>query len=158
APRSKQKEAFAFLDRHIFDEPTWLIAEDYMLRLTPTPESYTRSLGTSVMRNLVRYYKLETLTPEYPVAEYLSDITNALFGGARGTKPTAYVRNLQTIFVHTLCSNFNTLQLQTSKSHAAILATLKDLKKRIATMGGDAETRAHYAALVDHIDRTLVIK
>ena len=159
APRSKQKEAFAFLDRHIFDEPTWLIAEDYMLRLTPTPESYTRSLGTSVMRNLVRYYKLETLTPEYPVAEYLSDITNALFGGARGAKPTAYVRNLQTIFVHTLCSNFNLgLQLQTSKSHAATLATLKDLKKRLATMGGDAETRAHYAALVDHIDRTLVIK
>lgn len=159
APRSKQKDAFGFLVRHIFDEPTWLIAEDYMLRLTPNPENMTSQIGKAVVRQMAGYYKLENLTPEYPVAEYLNDITEALFGPTRGNAPTPYVRDLQSAYVHTLCQNFNTTrQLQGAKSHAATLAMLSHLKKRLATMGSDADTRAHYAALADLIERAIVVK
>ena len=159
APRSKQKDAFGFLVRHIFDEPTWLIGEDYMLRLTPRPEDFTASLGSAVITSMTGLYKLENLTPEYPVTEYLNDITEELFGTARGSNPTPYVCNLQKAYVSRLCGNFSVAsQVQNSRSHAAILATLNSLKKRLATLGGNAETRAHYAALADQIERTLVIK
>lgn len=159
APRSKQKDAFGFLVRHIFDEPTWLIGEDYILRLTPRPEDFTASLGSAVITSMTGLYKLENLTPEYPVTEYLNDITEELFGTARSSNPTPYVCNLQKAYVSRLCYNFSTArQVQNSRSHAAILATLNNLKKRLTTLGGNAETRAHYAALADQIERTLVIK
>lgn len=158
-PRTKQKEAMAYMDRHIFHEPTWLIAESYVKRLSPDPQKYTESLGKSVVSRMVSFYRLGNMTPEYPVSDYLADMTGMLFSELdNGLAANRYRMALQTVYVQRLLENFGNATIQWT-ARPYVLATLRDLQRRLkAARTADPATRAHFASLADAIDRGLVVK
>jgi len=157
--RAKQKEAMAYMDRHIFHEPTWLVAESYVKRLSPDPQKYTESLGKSVVSRMVSFYRLGNMTPEYPVADYLADMTGMLFTELdNGQAAGRYRMALQTVYVQRLLENFGNATIQWT-ARPYVLATLRDLQRRLkAARTADSATRAHFVSLADAIDRALVVK
>ena len=74
-----------------------------------------------------------------------------------GQAATSYRRALQGVYVSSLISLYKGSSMA-SEEKAPALAELKRLQTRLRTAaqrGADAETRAHYAVLLDEITRTL---
>ena len=156
--RQKQKDAMAYLDRHIFNEPVWLIDLPYIKRLSPDPQSLTLRVGCPVLQLMLRHSRLADMNPEYTADEYLKDIVNSLFKETTtGAKVSPYRRNLQALCVGSLVQTFGVVKAQPSDaSRAVVLSALKSLKQRLsAARGADVETKAHYASLSDAIARAL---
>lgn len=157
--RDKQKDALAFLNRHVFNEPRWLIGQAYMNRLSPDPQSLTIRFGNNVLSRIVTAYKLEHLNAEYPVEDYLSDLQRMVFGELpSGANVSPYRRALQATFVASLTSY---LQRSTPVSSArpAVLLTLQDLLQRLSrATAADKATKGHYASLHDVVKRALEVK
>ena len=156
--KERQVRALDFLDRHILNEPTWLLP-DYMNRFTSKEQNYTVSLGTNVLRQMLGL--MGGLNPEYPIGEYLPDLTKRVFTQAdlRG-RLTDYRRAMQGTYVATLISSLERSGAD-STTRPYVLAALQQLKTQTATgarTGGDAPTRAHYASLNDLIVRALTVK
>lgn len=156
--KERQVRALDFLDRHILNEPTWLLP-DYMNRFTSKEQNYTVSLGTNVLRQMLGL--MGGLNPEYPIGEYLPDLTKRVFTQAdlRG-RLTDYRRAMQGTYVATLISSLERSGAD-STTRPYVLAALQQLKTQTATgarTGGDVPTRAHYASLNDLIVRALTVK
>ena len=49
-PAKRQREALAWLNRQVLEEPKWLINESYLNRLTKDPQSVTINVGNSLVR------------------------------------------------------------------------------------------------------------
>lgn len=158
-PREKQKRALDFIDRNIFTEPTWLINVPYINRLIADPQSLTIGVGRNVLGNLLRSSRLEKMTPNYPLSDFLNDLTNMLFKETKsGAKVTDYRKALQNTYVTSLASYYKTGDV-TSATHATMLSAVRALSKRLkAAQSADTTTRDHYAALNDILERTLVVK
>ena len=155
-PRQRQEAALDYLDRNVLTEPAWLIAEDYAKRLAPDPSTLTESLGRQMVSRMLSYYKVASLTAEYPAADYLSDVVNRLFRETKtGATPTRYRRTLQNTAVSTLLSAFGSAPISATV-RADLLYTLQQLQRRLSTAStADAATKAHYAALAYSIRRAL---
>lgn len=154
--RERQKEAMGFIERHVATEPTWLIAEDYVKRFAPNPTDVTLRFGRSAINRLC--YAVYDMTEEYPASDYLTDLRKMLFTEATtGAKVSAYRQGIQSHYVSTLCSLFSSLSA-TSAQRAAVLSALRQLKSQLQNAGRDAQSRAHFAALVYTLDKALVIK
>lgn len=149
-PKAKQQAALDFIDRQIFQEPTWLIAEDYMKRISPNPSSVTERLGTDVTVTMFAPATLGRLTDTYPVEEYLPELVGRLF--SRSARLTPYRKALQRNAVRILTECF-----ENERGRVFYPEVLKQLK-RIQSLCKASSADAHYAALADMIDRTLVIK
>ena len=88
-PREKQLAALDFIDEQVFTEPTWLREGDFILRLTNSPQNLTESLGNSVLSRMMSSYFISGLNDEFPVAEYLTEMTDRLCKEMwSGQKPT----------------------------------------------------------------------
>lgn len=157
-PREKQLAALDFIDEQVFTEPTWLREGDFILRLTNSPQNLTESLGNSVLSRMMSSYFISGLNDEFPVAEYLTEMTDRLCKEMwSGQKPTSYRRVMQGIYVRNLIGLYQGRGLG-SYEKAPALGELNRLQKRLRTVSAsaaDAETRAHYAVLLDEITRTL---
>ena len=70
---------------------------------------------------------------------------------------SAYRQGIQSHYVSTLCTLFSSLSA-TSAQRAAVLSALRQLKSHLQNAGRDAQSRAHFAALVYTLDKALVIK
>ncbi len=156
----KQKAALDFIDRHIFTEPTWLIAESYIHRLTPDPQKVTGRLATYIAGELFSAGFFARLNSEYPAADYLSDVTRLVFKELEsGVRVTPYRRTLQLAAVNKLSAALASSSSAGSSSRHLVLATLRDLRRSLeAAAPADKETRAHYANLADLIARALDTK
>ncbi len=156
-PREKQKAALDFIDRNIFTEPTWLISEDYIHRLTPYPQDVTLRIGKSITSGMFGLAAYDNLNSEYPTADYLADIVRMLFKEINtGSKVSPYRRALQLTAVERLTSAIDPEYATAYSSRHLVLSTLRDLQRRLATAkSADKETRDHYANLYDLIDHAL---
>lgn len=159
-PREKEKAVLPFLDRQIFNEPTWLTDAGYIDRLTDDPHELTTSVGNFVVKRLTRSSLLKSLNPNYPVGEYLPELRDMLFKEMKtGQKVSPYRRELQRTFITGLTSNFNADKSTDPSDYVAVvLQTLKDLQKKAkaaAKSAPDALTRAHYGQIDDQIERAL---
>lgn len=154
--RERQKEVMEFVRRHIATEPTWLIEHDYMKRITYTPQGITINFGKRGITNLMS--ALSELTPEYPAADLLADLSKMLFTEATsGAKVSEYRKALQNAFVDDLISGFKNATYN-STLRAARLSALQQLQRQLNGAGGNADSKAHFAALKHSIDKALVIK
>ena len=156
--KARQKEVLAFVDRHIMNEPKWLISEDYVSRLTPDPQNETIYVGRNGISRLLSQGRLNGLTSEYPAEEYIPDMVEMLFRELdRGENVTRYRRALQDWAVMYLTDYFkDSVSVPVWKARPAVLMVLNDLTRRLkAARSADVATRAHYASLADTIDRTL---
>ena len=150
-PRQKQLDAMDFLRRNIFTEPTWLSSDlSYAKRLWVDPQDATIAVGQSAVTGMLN--RLYSLNDNYKPAEFLGDMTKALFN-ARYSK---YIAALQTSYVDHLVAIFKGGSTNALRGH--VLETLKTLKTRTASATGDADQRAHYALLHDMIVRALEVK
>ena len=154
-PKTKQKDCLDYLDRNVFHEPTWLISETFVSRVTSSPEKLAARIGKKVVAPLFSASLLGRLTQTYPVSEYLPEVTKRLFSSlyaGNTSEPSTYVRTLQRTAVEQLISTFQ--QGNQSDVYGAVLLQLRQLQKKCSA----ASSTAHYAALADQIERALVVK
>ncbi len=159
APRKKQTDAMDFIDRHVFTEPTWLIDVPYIKRLSADPQSITVRLGRQVVSSMLGIAEMWQFSGEYPLDEYLSDMTRLLLKETTtGAKLTPYRMELQLSYVANL-ANMAAKTSLTAVRRASFLAAIRDAEKKLkAARPTDTATRHHYAALLDAIERTLEVK
>ncbi len=154
--RDRQKEVMEFVRRHVATEPTWLIEHDYMKRITPEPQNITISFGQVIINRLM--VVTSRLTPEYPAADYLNDLCKMFFNEATsGAKVSEYRKALQRQLINQLCSNFKNASTASSL-RAPMLSVLRQLQRQLRNAGGNADSKAHFAALAHTIDEALAIK
>lgn len=109
-PKQLQKDALAFLDTHIFNEPKWLLRNDILnaIQSPQSKESVTRTME-SIMINLLGGSRLSRMTfiaerykdeDPYRPEEYLDDLNNLVWGNMNVFYQTnAYQRKLQKAYV-----------------------------------------------------------
>ncbi len=110
--RGRQKEAVAFLNRHLFHRPDWLINPPYIYKISPNPDyqffrlvdAYFSQLTTSPL--MTRIVEFSTRSKDsYTLDEYLTDLETCLFTEIRPgsiTKISAYRQHLQKAYVKNL--------------------------------------------------------
>lgn len=150
-PRPKQERALDFLVKHVVKEPTWLIDQSYMSRITPSADDYMARIGSRLIASMLSSSLLDRLTPTYPADAYLPALLREIFP-ATGKALTSYDKALQRTAVGSLIAYFE--GNPGGKARPIVLARLKSLQRRFHTLATDS----HYAALADQIDRALVIK
>ena len=157
-PKEQQVRALDFLAENVFEEPAWLIAEPYIDRLYSDKKSVTANMGTAIV-SLMLYRANSELNDAYPYNEFIADMTDRLFRKAfKGERLTTYDQQLESTFVSAMCHYFMQ-SFPTAEHRKYLLSTLRSLRSRLARVTtADEPTKAHLAALVDYIDRTLVIK
>lgn len=104
-PRARQKAALSFIASHVFGSPDWLTPASIVTRIGPNNVVGTRS--AAVLTSLLSPARLGRLSESerydapqaYPVAEYLTDVTRALFDGP---SPDAHRRMLQRVYLQRL--------------------------------------------------------
>ncbi len=159
-PREKEKAVLPFFDKHVFTAPEWLIDVPYIGRITSDKEGFMESVGYMVIDMLTESRRLQSLNSNYPVQEFLPEMTGMVFRELNTKRPvTRYRRNLQRRFVNNLTRNFNTYKANDPSDQIAVtLMTLKDLQKRAkaaAATVSDTMTKAHYQQMADQIERSL---
>ena len=106
-PAKRQREALAWLNRQVLEEPKWLINESYLNRLTKDPQSVTINVGNSLVRKLVAKSTLDNLNADYPATAYLPEVTELIFKELKSkAKVTPYRKALQSTFVNELTQYF----------------------------------------------------
>jgi hypothetical protein len=114
-PRLTQKEAMAFLQRNLFETPTWLMNKK-ILDLTSSPQSDQIStiqdnflgsmLASSRLQRIISSSNRDKAT--YAIDEYFDDLKNGLWSELKTKKPIDnYRRNVQKGFVERLCNMVN---------------------------------------------------
>lgn len=114
-PRQIQKEAVMFLERNLFETPTWLMNKK-ILDLTSAPQTDQVStiqdnflgsmLASSRLQRIISSSNREKGT--YTIDEYFDDLKNGLWSELKTKKPIDnYRRNLQKGFVERLCNVVN---------------------------------------------------
>tara|TARA_R110002167_G_scaffold105107_1_gene270541 strand:+ start:3189 stop:5756 length:2568 start_codon:yes stop_codon:yes gene_type:complete len=109
-PKEIQKQALAFLSRHIFQEPKWLLRNDILnaIQSPQSKESVTKTME-SVMMNLLGGSRLSRMTfiaerygeeDPYTPEDYLDDLNKLVWGNMNVFYQTnAYQRKMQKAYV-----------------------------------------------------------
>jgi len=109
-PKEKQKAALAFLAENAIATQDWLAPKDIITRIGPNNTLATRQAAfiTSLLsaQRLGRLAEAERYDPAaaYPLAEYMSDLKRAVWGGA---PPDASRRQLQRVYLTRLAALVN---------------------------------------------------
>ncbi len=163
--KSRQKRALQWLDRQVLQCPRWLVSEDYMLRLTNSPEQSLHSLADLALSYLVGANTLNNISrfsyakDSYQPADYVGDVVAMLFREtATGSRLDSWRRYVQQQAVVRLVKTWS--QTTGENSHAVALMALKQIRQRIkaGATASDAVTRAHYDDLAWQIDKALETK
>jgi hypothetical protein len=106
-PKVQQKEAMAFLQRHLFETPTWLLDKDILNkvssptgdRISEIQDQYLGSLlSTSRVQRLVSSTNRDANA--YRIEEFMDDLRKGIWSELAARKPIdVYRRNLQKAFV-----------------------------------------------------------
>ena len=156
--KARQKKALDWLARNIVAQPSWLIGESYIMRISSSPERLIRPLADQMLTQLLSSSTLnrlcwyandkQALQPE----EYVSDVVNMLFGSATYTagKTSSWNRYIQQQAVSRLVKTWTSLQGQDARPFATLMLTT--IRQRLqAVRPADAATRAHQDDLVQQI-------
>lgn len=159
-PKTQQKEALDYIDRNVMTEPTWLIAEDYITRITASPLDVLKPIANKAAQwltsqttfdNLARYsYAAGSYQPE----EYINDVVKMAFREAQnGAKVSPYRRYLQAQIVSEAISNYAKAK---GDSRTYPLYFLRAVRTRLSSASAaDSATRAHYENMKQMISETL---
>jgi hypothetical protein len=104
-PKARQQAALSFIASQLFSSPDWLMPASIVTRIGPNTVVGARSAG--VVTSLLSPARLGRMSESerydaanaYPVAEYMGDVTRALFNGAA---PDAHRRALQRVYLQRL--------------------------------------------------------
>ena len=165
-PKERQKEALDFLNRNLFQKPSWLVEVPYIFNITDRPDSYLYSLvdnvvSPSVLFDVAKLTRLEQFSQydsaNYKPEEYLSDLTGMVFSELyKGKATDSYRRYLQRRFVSAAIEAVNSRGAAGTDGRALILGTLTDLQKKAAkAKSSDTATQAHWQDIAKTIEKAL---
>ena len=163
--KARQKEALAWLDENVFQEPAWLVAEPYMSKLTLRPQEYLFQQADYVIRQ-TPLLRLQTLTDmqlfsdrdaaNYKPEDYLNDLYNMVFKELDSSaKVTTYRRHLQRAYINALLAEVNNTRNANVDSRSLAIAHLNRIQGKAKIAGRDAVTKAHWSDLAKVIENGL---
>jgi hypothetical protein len=164
-PKTRQKEALDWLNRHVFQKPEWMVAETYMSRFTENPDEYLYGLvdaalnaQTTAVINAEALARMQGFADRdaanYRPEEYLTDLYGLVFSEVKsGAKVDSYRRYVQRRLVE------ESLKVVAAKGDASDakalvryelqqLATQAEARSKTAA---DKVTKAHWADLAKRI-------
>ncbi|MDE3236183.1 MAG: zinc-dependent metalloprotease [Bacteroidota bacterium] len=117
-PKAMQKEAVAFLNKQLFETPTWLLDKDILNKISyPTNNDAVQTAQTSTLSSLMdasRLYRLVLSTERfgadnaYTLDEMMGDVKKGIWSELVTKKPIdAYRRNLQKAYIDNLIDLLN---------------------------------------------------
>ncbi len=168
-PRADQERALEALDRYVFGPQAFAALDEVSNRLQSQrrlfdafggrqdPPLHSLALGIQggVMNHLLHPVTLERMTDsrrygaDYPVADYLGDLTSIVFDADIAGEPNTYRQNLQVLYVREL------IGIVTSDSYdpvarSAALAAINDINAKVSPnvnnmfgLNATREARAH---------------
>lgn len=156
-PAERQKEALAWLERHILNEPEWLRQVPYARRLTPNPQTLTAHAGESVVTAMMN--RLEAMNENYTAEQYVSDLLKLIFAEADSRKAVSPYRvALQNTMILHLTRAYGNGYEPVRPAALMGLQQIQAKAKAASTSAPDATSRAHWASVYDKIGRVLVWK
>jgi hypothetical protein len=175
-PRSEQERALSFLEREVFDAPRWLARREILDRiggsgLESIADRQARVLGTLLdPRRLARLAELEVSQPEraLPLAEYLEELRDGVWGRLTSTATDPYRRALQRVYLEEV-EQLLTEEPPSSSflpapdvSRSDIRPLLRTQLRRLRTeaqsaarRSSDGVARAHLEDVAERIERLL---
>ncbi len=166
--KARQKEAITFLNKYLFETPTWLIDQKILSRVEETgmterirgmqDQTLAMLINPDRMKKMIENHALNTSTA-YSMGEMLEDLTTNIYKEiGSGSNVDLYRRNLQRTFVEAmqrlLESTDNSVEHTDIKSLAR--GTLNDLKTKLKSASSrDKLTKYHIEDLVARIDKSL---
>lgn len=114
-PKAKQKEALAFIQKNLFETPTWLVDKKLLDLLAAPTSDRISSIQDNMLGSLLSNTRLQRLISSgnrekntYHVDAYLSDLKKGIWSELAVRKPIDnYRRNLQKAFVERLTNMIN---------------------------------------------------
>ena len=159
-PREHQKKCLEFLNRRLFERPSWLVDQPYIYNLTDVPEAKLYPLVNSVVSGsfLLGLDRLDRMAQlgDYSPEEYLKDLHGMIFSELeRGGKVSGYRRYLQTRFVTSALEVLGSGS-KTSPGRALLLGELLSIQQKAArAKSPDAATQAHWQSIGQQIKKAL---
>ena len=165
--KARQKEAITFLDRHVFQTPTWLVDEDILSRIQATGVvQRVRNLQVQTLGRLFQGDRLNRMMENealngsnaYTMLSLFEDTRKSVFTEiGKGGKIDAYRRNLQRAYIDQMQA---LMQLENntydqSDIKAIARGTMETLKKdltKAAKRQSDTTTKYHMEDLVQRIE------
>ncbi|MBQ6286497.1 MAG: zinc-dependent metalloprotease [Bacteroidales bacterium] len=165
-PKERQKEALDFLDRNLFQKPSWLVEVPYIFAITDRPDSYLYTLvdnvvSPSVLLDIAKLTRLEQFSlydpSNYKPEEYLSDLTGMIFSELyKGKATDSYRRYIQRKFVTAAIESVNGRSAAGTDGRTLILGTLTELQKKASkAKSSDKATQAHWQDIAQTIEKGL---
>ena len=159
--KSRSQRAMKWLDAQVLTEPKWLIAPDYVNRLTDDPHLPIHTLARTAINTLCstdvfsRLVSFSSAKNAYKPADYVNDLVSMLFREtATGQNPDRWRCYVQTTAVTRLLSAWTASDKSSDAPYRAyITMTLLQIQQRVRSAGGDAATRAHYKDIDMRISR-----
>ncbi|NNE27485.1 MAG: zinc-dependent metalloprotease [Saprospiraceae bacterium] len=164
--RSKQVRAMAFLNKHMFISPTWMIDAD-ITRKFEEEGAIDRISGLqgNVLRQLFNTGRMERMIENealngnkaYTLFELFKDSENYIFNDVMD-EPDVYRRNLQRMYIDRMediiTSERSAIQLSDAK--AVAMGTLKSIQKKLKkAKNTDSVFGMHQVELKERIDKML---
>jgi hypothetical protein len=117
-PKSRQKEAVAFLQANVFETPNWLLSKEILNRINnPGETNPVVTAQESALNSLISTDRLNRMQESterfgaqkaYSAMELLDDVQNGLFQELKSKKPIdSYRRRLQKSYVEKLSGMVN---------------------------------------------------
>lgn len=177
--KDMQKEAMAFLDRHLFvNTPMWLIPDEYLNKFPSRAESYMeRSYSAAISSLLSRRVIMNLISAEtamgneaYTVEDMFDHLNRSVWRGL-GRPTDTYKRVLQKVYVIALCDLYTGAASSgrmaskptpnpkdvTECSAIAYTQMIDLLNKLNRVSVNDFVTRAHNNYLKRYIEKTLSV-
>jgi len=158
--KATQKRALAWLNQNVFTEPTWLISEPYVKRLSKTPQSLIEPLAETTLSYLCsatllgRIYNNAAASPKnaYQPAEYVDDLVGYLFTETRtGATLTPWRIFLQQQAVGRAIKAWGMMKGNDGRAAASYL--LRTMRQRLTNARSyDGMSKAHYQDLLLQIN------
>ena len=168
-PKNKQQAALNFLDRQLFQTPTWLLDKDILSKIeNGNILERLRNLQVQTLQRLFQADRLNRLIENealngivaYTLSDLMSDTEKSIFTELkRGKTSDAFRRNLQRAYVDALLS---LLKLEDAKYQTDIQAAargmLSSLHKKLtkqAKRHGEGIAKYHFEELAARIKKSI---
>jgi hypothetical protein len=165
-PKDHQKKCLQFLNRRVFQKPSWLVEQPYIFNLTDTPEEKLYPLVNNVVSTgfLLSVERLDRMASfaqagsgNYAPEDYLEDLHGMVFSELeKGGKVSSYRQYLQSRFVSAALDAVKAPRSKNSPSRALLIGELMDIQKKAAKgKGPDAATKGHWLSIAQQIEQGL---
>lgn len=152
-PESKQRtrKALDFLNKYALTEPSWLVAEPYVMQIDRQPQHLIEAIGETAASNLCAYGTLERVCAyasfpnAYKPEDYVDDVMKMIFAELyNGAKVTPWRQKVHKSALSAITKSWKTQP--ESMAHTYLTLMLTELEKRLnaAQNTTDRVTRAHY--------------